>query len=128
MLIAGVSCSPDKPLRPGNSSPASVGFSSDEVAMLVGMLEDARLRILPGLGDSAATTELGAALEALAAGAAIGERNTVGVRLRGARRAIEQYGGPANATWSDPADLAAIRLAVERFAALATPQSINEQD
>jgi len=96
--------------------------------MLVGMLDDARLRILPGLGDSAATTALGASLEALAAGAASGERDTIDLRLLGARRALNQYGSPANAAWSDPADLAAIRLAIERLAALATPQLVNEQD
>jgi len=138
MLIACISCSPDKPLGlvADPPPPAVVTASPGEVASLVAAVEDARLRILPSFAESTAATELGAALEALAAGFSTGDRNELGDLVLRARGSLERYRSPADAAGAEAADLDAVRLAVELAAVLvlrgavadAPPQAITQQD
>ena len=109
-LIAALSCSPDRPLAPRD---APLVLPADEIAGLVSALDDARLRILPGLGKASDARQLGRALEELSAAVAHADGAAAGERLDEVRRALDRAG--AAGTPLDP-DRDAIRLVLQRVA------------
>lgn len=109
-LMAALSCSPDRPLRPRD---APLNLQADEIPGLVAALDDARLRIVPGLGNASDARQLGVALEALSAAVQRADGAAARERLVQVHRALERAG--AAGTTLDP-DRDAIRLVLERVA------------
>ena len=109
-LIAALSCSPDRALALRD---APLVLPADEIAGLVSALDDARLRIVPGLGNASDARQLGVALEALSAAVQRADGAAAGERLVQVQRALERAG--AAGTTLDP-DRDAIRLVLQRVA------------
>lgn len=109
-VITMLSCSSDRPLAPRD---APLVLQADEIAGFMSALDDARLRIVPGLGNASDARQLGVALEALSAAVQRADGAAAGERLVQVQRALERAG--AAGTTLDP-DRDAIRLVLQRVA------------
>jgi hypothetical protein len=105
---------------PTESAPAPVALSADAVSGLQTALDDARLRVIPGLERSSSRDALGQLMEALAAAVRGRDRGAVYVaatRADEALAALEQEDVP------DAPELGALHLVVTDARLLAQPSA-----
>ena len=115
ITVAG--CEPLSTDPAGAVAAARWAEASDLRQSLSTALEDARGRILPGLGMTRETVELAAALNELA-GALVRPVGSVGSAAQRAREALDRLGNAVGEGSAHAADLTAITLVLDRTADL----------
>jgi len=117
-LLATPACVRDTPVGPDRSGvlqdpPALTPTESDQASEAV---EDGLFRLLPGVGDSAGTRELQAALAGLRAGLTVAAPQELGAGVLSARAALDRL--RPDMPLANPPDLDAIGLILDRIETL----------